>query len=173
MTYEANNSGGAAIIGVQVLDNRLAHNDPYALSSQAGSQWALGSQVAYEQNILVGVTATDGTKITEAIADPSTLTVSSAGLSFSAVLTFSDGSSQTSTVTDALTGWVNGNDGITWTNPGGQTTYTPASGAVIVDEGLGQRPETAQWRIMSMRSWIWSAVAWGSWGPPQVRRSSA
>src|SRR6266581_347846 len=31
----------------------------------------------------------------------------------------------------------------------------------------------AQRRIMSMRARIWSAVAWGSGGPPQVRRSSA
>src|SRR5947199_10840561 len=28
----------------------------------------------------------------------------------------------------------------------------------------------AQRRIMSMRAWIWSAVAWGSAGPPQAWR---
>src|SRR6266581_2551551 len=31
----------------------------------------------------------------------------------------------------------------------------------------------AQRRMVSMRARIWSAVAWGSGGPPQVRRSSA
>ena len=54
--------------------------------------------------------------MTSAVVNPATLTVSSDGMVFQAVLGFSDGTtSGTVIVTDPLTGWINGSDGYSWT----------------------------------------------------------
>jgi hypothetical protein len=49
-----NRGDDAAILGVQVLDEWLTSNDPYGMSTQAGTQWALGAEVGYEQHELIG-----------------------------------------------------------------------------------------------------------------------
>jgi hypothetical protein len=119
----AGNGDSASIIGTSVLDTWLTANDPYGMSTQNGEQWALGAEVGYEQHALPGQpTATSGVTIASAVVSPSTLTVNN-GIVFQAVLTFSDGSSETTTVTDRLTGWVNGSDGYSWT-----TTVTDPNG---------------------------------------------
>jgi hypothetical protein len=104
----------SVVLGVQFLHYWIASGDPYGLSTQAGAQWALGLEVHYEQRALVGEASNDGAKVTSVVVDPSTLTVSSAGLSFQAVLNFSDGSSGTVTVTDPLTGGTNGQYHASW-----------------------------------------------------------
>ena len=122
----------AVIGGPQTLVNWLTANDPYDMSTQGGTQWALGAEVAYEQRVLIGDPANDGTTITSVVVDPATVTLSSDGLSFQAVLTFSDGTSQTSAVTDPLTGWNQGVYGASWSSapaPADTQAATPSASA--------------------------------------------
>jgi hypothetical protein len=129
----------AAILGIPVLDDLLS-NAPYELSTQPGEQWALGLEVYYEQHILVGdPTRVSGVTVTSTVVNPSTLTVSGDGITFQAVLTFSDGSSGTMTVADPLTGWSNGQYGASWT-PITATATDPAGNTCSSLDSAGYCP---------------------------------
>jgi hypothetical protein len=47
----------------------------------------------------------------------------------------------------------------------------PTPSATHSVSARGYRAERAQRRRVAMRTWIWSAVAWGSGGPSQAWRS--
>ena len=67
------NSGDIAmVISEQVLVSWVSANDPNAISTQAGAQWALGAEAGYEQTRLIGQTTSDGASVTSANVDPTT-----------------------------------------------------------------------------------------------------